>query len=337
MSTFFCAQTELVAIELHRPNSTLKSSMSNPHEQMDGSGWGHSEESAWTQQSIASYMPVPPYDEAEHAYLPTLNPSMAGTVPYDPITQQPDPGYQYDEQAHDNFGGLQDPSGVQSQTVFGYTDNMSFGLPSIMYDQSQLHNHYWETGDQSRQTQNWGPDFSGHDAAFTVNPVDFVSIPSGDMELNNPVAQNFGYSSVNSGCQSEVTGGADRQEHSTIHDERMAVNGKIIKPARPCDRPYSGATRKLLKKHHKTDAHRAAISANSPKAKRYKVWRQDKAVFCNESGESVDAMEVPTQKRLAAYIKCDPETIRRALVGKGVKTAIIKNEWLVLELNKTKT
>lgn len=99
--------------------------MSNPQEQMDGSCWGHPEQPAWTQQIPTSYMPVPPDDGAEHAYLSILDPSTAGTVPYDPMMEQPDLGYQYDEQAHDHSGGVQDPNGIQSQTVFEYTDTMS--------------------------------------------------------------------------------------------------------------------------------------------------------------------------------------------------------------------
>jgi hypothetical protein len=311
--------------------------MSNPRDQMDGSSWKHPEQSTWTQQSLASYMPVLTDDEAEQTYLPTLDPSTAGMVPYDFMTQQPDPGYQYDGQAHENSGGLQDPSGVQSQTISGYTDTMSFGLPSTMYDQSQLLNHYWETGDQSQQTRNWGPDFSGHDAAFTVNPVDFVSTPSGDMELNNPVAQDFGYSPINSGCQPETSGGADRQEHSTFHDKRMAVNGKISKPARPCGRPYSGATPKRSKRHRNTDDHLAGLLANShdakQNAKQYKVWREDGAEFPDERGNPVLSMRVPTQKALAARLNCNADTIRRAVKGRKGKAAIIKREWVVEELD----
>lgn len=99
----------------------------------------------------------------------------------------------------------------------------------------------------------------------------------------------------------------------------------------------SSYTQPVGSESHRIAAHRAEMSANSHNAKRYKVWRKDKAAFCNESGESVDSMEVPTQKRLAAYFKCNPETIRRAWVGKQDKTAIIKNEWLVKELNETQT
>lgn len=206
-----------------------------------------------------------------------------------------------------------------------------------MYDQSQLLGHYWETGNQSQQTQNWGPDFPEHNAAFTVNPVDFVSIPSANMVLSNPVAQDFGYSPINSGCQSVVTGGANSQELSTIHNVRMAVKGKISKPARPCGRPCSGATPNRSRKHRKTDDHLAGLPANShnakQNAKQYKVWRDDGAEFPDERGELVLSMRVPTQKALAARLNCNADTIRRAVKGSKGKAAIIKNVWVVEELD----
>lgn len=94
----------------------------------------------------------------------------------------------------------------------------------------------------------------------------------------------------------------------------------------------SSYTQPVGAESHRIAAHRAELSSNLHNAKRYKVWRKDNAPFCNESGESVDSMEVPTQKRLAAYFQCDPDTIRRALIGKQGEPAIIKNEWLVLQI-----
>jgi len=94
----------------------------------------------------------------------------------------------------------------------------------------------------------------------------------------------------------------------------------------------SSYTRPVGAESHRIAAHRAELSSNLHNAKRYKVWRKDNAPFCNESGESVDSMEVPTQKRLAAYFQCDPDTIRRALIGKQGEPAIIQNEWLVLQI-----
>jgi hypothetical protein len=94
----------------------------------------------------------------------------------------------------------------------------------------------------------------------------------------------------------------------------------------------SSYTQPVGAESHRIAAHRAELSSNLHNAKRYKVWRKDNAAFFNESRESVYSMEVPTQKRLAAYFQCDADTIRRALIGKQGEPAIIKNEWLVLQI-----
>jgi hypothetical protein len=304
--------------------------MSDTYEHTDAYLQGSWARSVWTQQNQFWHPPVPLDLEQEYRELPIYDHSTTQTLGVS-ITQPLEWGYEEEEEAQRSSTGLPYP---YADHVDGNGNAKSFGPTSTVGDQDQLLNQYWQTVCQSPQTLFWGPTYPEPRSGFTVNPSDLASIPSVNQESSNSVARYIGCPPIDSGCQSDVTRGANSHEQSVSH---VGVNGKISKPGRPCGTPCSAATRQLLKKHHKTDAHRAAISANSPKAKRYKVWRQDNTAFYNESGESVYTMEVPTQKRLAAYFRCDPETIRRALVGKGVKTAIIKNDWLVQELDKTKT
>jgi hypothetical protein len=326
-------QTDRAALLLYQINLVLRPSMSEWHEHTDENLQGSHTGSVWIEQNQSCCPPVFPDAEQEYSELLTHSYSAMETLDV-PMAQPLDWGYEEEEEAQRSSTGLPYP---YANHVDGNGNAKSFGPTSTVGDQDQLLNQYWQTGYQSPQTLFWGPTYSEPRSWITVNLSDLTSIPSVHLESSNPVAQHTGYLPIDSGCQSEITGGANSREKFAIRRMNMAVDGKISKPVRPPGTPCSKPTRQLLKKHYKTDAHRAAISANSPRAKRYKVWRQDNAAFCNESGETVDTMEVPTQKKLAKHIRCDPETIRRAFVGRGEKTAIIKNDWLVQELDKTKT
>jgi hypothetical protein len=70
---------------------------------------------------------------------------------------------------------------------------------------------------------------------------------------------------------------------------------------------------------------RAKVSANSAKAKDYRISRLDGSSFLSPSGDMVTTLHLRTLPVAADFSDCGEKTIRRAVQANG----IVKRTWVV--------